>query len=161
MSETSLDAALIRWRNNLIDLTRRNPLLALKPTRSSCLEIAAPGLDAIFEHLVPKNKTFTFWLPPETEEGNEKKTPKQKDHPEPKPTELVATEPDRQRLLQILTNLYRRYQTDYRERGLPVSIVRLFNTVGARQTGRYGMVLPNFVRPEAADTFLNVPLCSL
>jgi UDP-glucose 4-epimerase len=34
----------------------------------------------------------------------------------------------------------------WRERGLPVVIVRLFNTVGPRQTGRYGMVLPTFVR---------------
>src|SRR5438270_4367411 len=34
----------------------------------------------------------------------------------------------------------------YHENRLPVSIVRLFNTVGPRQTGRYGMVLPNFVR---------------
>jgi UDP-glucose 4-epimerase len=33
-----------------------------------------------------------------------------------------------------------------RERKLPVVIVRLFNTVGPRQTGRYGMVIPNFVR---------------
>ena len=33
-----------------------------------------------------------------------------------------------------------------RERGLPVVIARLFNTVGARQIGRYGMVLPRFVR---------------
>jgi len=33
-----------------------------------------------------------------------------------------------------------------RERDLPVVIVRLFNTVGPRQTGRYGMVLPTFVR---------------
>src|ERR1051326_3566314 len=33
-----------------------------------------------------------------------------------------------------------------RERRLPVIVVRLFNTVGPRQTGRYGMVLPNFVR---------------
>lgn len=32
-----------------------------------------------------------------------------------------------------------------RERGLPVTVVRLFNTVGPRQTGRYGMVLPRFV----------------
>ena len=29
---------------------------------------------------------------------------------------------------------------------LPVTVVRLFNTVGARQTGRYGMVVPRFVR---------------
>lgn len=33
-----------------------------------------------------------------------------------------------------------------RERKLPVIIGRLFNTVGPRQTGRYGMVLPTFVR---------------
>jgi len=34
----------------------------------------------------------------------------------------------------------------WKERKLPVVVVRLFNTVGPRQTGRYGMVLPNFVR---------------
>jgi UDP-glucose 4-epimerase len=34
----------------------------------------------------------------------------------------------------------------HRERNLPVIIVRLFNTVGPRQTGRYGMVIPTFVR---------------
>lgn len=34
----------------------------------------------------------------------------------------------------------------WRERGLPVIVARLFNTVGPRQTGRYGMVIPNFVR---------------
>lgn len=33
-----------------------------------------------------------------------------------------------------------------REHGLPVIIARLFNTVGPRQTGRYGMVLPRFVQ---------------
>ena len=34
----------------------------------------------------------------------------------------------------------------YKERDLPVVIVRFFNTVGPRQTGQYGMVLPSFVR---------------
>jgi UDP-glucose 4-epimerase len=34
----------------------------------------------------------------------------------------------------------------WKERKLPVVIVRLFNTVGPRQTGQYGMVLPSFVR---------------
>lgn len=33
----------------------------------------------------------------------------------------------------------------HRERGVPVVIARLFNTVGPRQTGTYGMVLPRFV----------------
>jgi UDP-glucose 4-epimerase len=32
------------------------------------------------------------------------------------------------------------------ERSLPVTVLRFFNTVGPRQTGRYGMVLPTFVR---------------
>jgi UDP-glucose 4-epimerase len=34
----------------------------------------------------------------------------------------------------------------HKERKLPVVVFRLFNTVGPRQTGRYGMVIPNFVR---------------
>jgi len=34
----------------------------------------------------------------------------------------------------------------HRERKLPTVIVRLFNTVGPRQTGQYGMVVPTFVR---------------
>jgi len=34
----------------------------------------------------------------------------------------------------------------FREQKLPVTIVRLFNTVGPRQTGQYGMVVPTFVR---------------
>jgi len=33
----------------------------------------------------------------------------------------------------------------WKEKKLPVIVVRFFNTVGPRQTGRYGMVLPNFV----------------
>src|ERR1700722_3100841 len=34
----------------------------------------------------------------------------------------------------------------WRERKQPVIVVRFFNTVGPRQTGQYGMVLPNFVQ---------------
>ncbi len=33
----------------------------------------------------------------------------------------------------------------YQEKGLPVRLVRLFNTVGPRQVGKYGMVLPRFI----------------
>jgi UDP-glucose 4-epimerase len=38
----------------------------------------------------------------------------------------------------------------HREYGVPVTIVRFFNTIGPRQTGRYGMVVPRFVR-QALD----------
>lgn len=42
------------------------------------------------------------------------------------------------------------------ERGLPVVIARLFNTVGPRQTGRYGMVLPRFIAAAKAGKPLAV-----
>ncbi|HEX5707268.1 MAG TPA: GDP-mannose 4,6-dehydratase [Pyrinomonadaceae bacterium] len=38
----------------------------------------------------------------------------------------------------------------WRERKLPTVVVRLFNTVGPRQTGQYGMVIPTFVRQALA-----------
>ena len=44
----------------------------------------------------------------------------------------------------------------YREKRLPVVIARLFNTVGPRQTGRYGMVIPNFVRQALAGEPITV-----
>jgi len=44
----------------------------------------------------------------------------------------------------------------WKERSLPVVIARLFNTVGPRQTGRYGMVLPNFVSAALAGKPLTV-----
>ena len=44
----------------------------------------------------------------------------------------------------------------YKERKLPVVVFRLFNTVGPRQTGQYGMVLPNFVRQALANEPITV-----
>ena len=44
----------------------------------------------------------------------------------------------------------------YKEKKLPVTIVRLFNTVGPRQTGRYGMVIPTFVRQALAGRPITV-----
>lgn len=44
----------------------------------------------------------------------------------------------------------------WKERKVPVVVVRFFNTVGPRQTGRYGMVLPNFVRQALAGEPITV-----
>lgn len=43
-----------------------------------------------------------------------------------------------------------------REKGVPVIITRFFNTVGPRQTGQYGMVLPNFARQALAGEQIRV-----
>lgn len=44
----------------------------------------------------------------------------------------------------------------YRERGLPTTIARLFNTVGPRQSPAYGMVIPRLVRQAVAGEPLTV-----
>ena len=44
----------------------------------------------------------------------------------------------------------------WKERGLPTVIGRMFNTVGPRQTGRYGMVVPNLVGQALAGRPLTV-----
>jgi UDP-glucose 4-epimerase len=43
-----------------------------------------------------------------------------------------------------------------KERALPVVIVRMFNTVGPRQTGKFGMVLPRFIAAAKAGTPIRV-----
>jgi len=44
----------------------------------------------------------------------------------------------------------------WKEKKVPVIVVRLFNTVGPRQTGRYGMVLPNFVHQALKNEPISV-----
>ncbi len=44
----------------------------------------------------------------------------------------------------------------HKEMGLPVVIIRLFNTIGPRQRGRYGMVVPRFVRQALAGERITV-----
>ena len=44
----------------------------------------------------------------------------------------------------------------YKEKTVPVTVVRLFNTVGPRQTGRYGMVVPRFVQQAVASEPITV-----
>ncbi|NOZ21372.1 MAG: NAD-dependent epimerase/dehydratase family protein [Planctomycetes bacterium] len=44
----------------------------------------------------------------------------------------------------------------HKEKGLPTVIVRFFNVVGPRQTGRYGMVVPRFVHQALADKTITV-----
>ena len=44
----------------------------------------------------------------------------------------------------------------YKEKGLPTVVVRIFNTIGPRQTGQYGMVVPRFVRQAVSGKAITV-----
>src|SRR5260370_20604424 len=67
----SVSTSRARWRDNLIDLTRRNPLLSLRPTQSTFLTISLPAVQAVFDRLVQANKPWTFWLPPVDQEEDD------------------------------------------------------------------------------------------
>ncbi len=150
MVPTTVELAFTRWRNNLIDLSRRNPLLSLRPIRSAYLEIAKPEAAALFNAVVLQEQSWTFWLPPPstpkrdadgtngakgTDRGREATSPIQGRSSEKAPPsleshgsrnaaprfgELLTTESDREPLLRTLTNLHRRARADFRERGLRI-----------------------------------------
>ena len=44
----------------------------------------------------------------------------------------------------------------HQEKGLPIVVCRLFNTIGPRQTGRYGMVVPRFIKQALAGDPITV-----
>ena len=67
-------SALERWRNNLIDLTRRNPLLSLKPNHTTYLEIVQPELMKVYDLLI-QGKSWSFYFPPEKPKTDKKNTP--------------------------------------------------------------------------------------
>lgn len=114
-SPPPVETALNRWRSNLIDLSRRNPLIALKTTGNTLLQIVQPTVGELFEQVVRRGKASPLHLP--AEPGKKTK--------EPRPGELVASETQRDRLLAVLTNLYRRSLADYRERGLQILYLAL------------------------------------
>jgi REase_MTES_1575/Protein of unknown function (DUF4011)/AAA domain len=119
-------AALARWRNNLIDLTRRNPLLALRPTRSSTVVLSHPAPSIIWQRLVQEGKTCTFWMPPvdeDEESGSAEPVAIDFQHIQTKAGEIVCGDLGRRALLRTLTNIYRRSSAEYRERGLHILYV--------------------------------------
>ena len=61
--------------------------------------------------------------------------------------DLVLGPPDRTRWVYAATKLLDEFLAiaAHQEFGLPLTVMRLFNVVGPRQTGRFGMVLPRFV----------------
>lgn len=63
-------------------------------------------------------------------------------------TDLILGPPDINRWSYACSKLLDEFLaiSYYRERGLPVVVVRLFNVVGPRQVGKYGMVIPRFFK---------------
>ncbi len=120
LNAASLAKAMRRvddWKMKLIDLSRRNRLVYFRPTRSSNLEFSRPGMDAIFERLVIKDRHWEIWQPPSDDQPNSGRKKK------PKRTQVVPAETEPAQLERILRNLARRSASEYRERGTRILYV--------------------------------------
>jgi len=116
------------WKETLIDLSRRNKLLYFRRTRSTTFQVEEPGCLEVFSRLVDKESSWSFWEPPPEPkdlqpEGSESEYPKRIAARPRRKKELKCTVPHIEELylekfLRVLTNLYRRSQTEYQEKGL-------------------------------------------
>jgi len=127
------------WKSKLIDLSRRNRLIYFRPYKSSNLVVSQPNMQDIFDRLVVRGRDWSFFLPPiEEEEYENASKPHITNFVENRDAEweqisrqktgevglrkdeLLCNEVDRDRLLRVLKNLYRRSRTDYQERGVRI-----------------------------------------
>ncbi|MCW3979588.1 MAG: DUF4011 domain-containing protein [Candidatus Bathyarchaeota archaeon] len=121
MDAVSLSKVMRRvedWKLKLIDLSRRNRLVHFRPTRSSNVSFERPGIDAVFERLVVKDRYWEIWQPPSEEERRIGRRPRR-----PRKTQLVPSEVEPGQLERILRNLARRSASEYRERGVRILYV--------------------------------------
>jgi len=112
---------LDRWRDRLIDLSRRSPLIAMRLGRRSHLRLSRPEIGKVFDRLARERADYRFWLPPEiaTEPVEESDDTPRKRYRQ-RPDELLCEALERRELQHILTHLYRRARSDFQERGLRV-----------------------------------------
>ncbi|MBC8225245.1 DUF4011 domain-containing protein [Candidatus Bathyarchaeota archaeon] len=130
MNSASLAKVLRRvddWKLKLIDLSRRNRLVNFRPTRSSSLRFQRPGIDAVFERLVVKDRAWAIWEPPEDSGEPRGKA-------RPGKTQLVPEGIEAPQLRRVLRNLARRSASEYRERGVRILYVA-FGMLSWREGG--------------------------
>ena len=120
-NDSLLKIRLENWKSRLMDLSKRNRLLYLKPSKRGNLSISHPDMVTIFTKLLLRKKKLEFWLPPENPEIDEEKLNFKPDlYPftadiKPKITQIVSKTANRNDLERTLKNLSRRSRSDYRE----------------------------------------------
>lgn len=122
-------ARIEEWKKKLIDLTRRNRLLFFSPGRKSTLRIINPSSAEVFQRLVMDEKEWGFYPPKdadsELEDSNISISARHaeqgllwNDQSKKVPQGLSASVQDSNTLNVILRNLYRRSNSDLKERGI-------------------------------------------
>jgi hypothetical protein len=153
MDSASLAKVLRRvddWKLKLIDLSRRNRLVNFRPTRSSNLKFQRPGIDAVFERLVVKDRAWSIWEPPE--DGGEPKS-----RVRSRKTQLVPEGIEAPRLRRVLRNLARRSASEYRERGVRILYIA-FGMLNWREGGANQPIVTVRVPAVEDEAILNPAL---
>lgn len=175
LSTGSIDnIAHIKWRSGFeyfIDTVENEPLLAELIDRSDVVFhfAAAVGVKLIVEQPVHTIETNVHGTEVVLKHANKKKKlvvvastsevyGKSNDVPFREDSDLVMGPTPKHRWAYACSKAIDEFLAlaYWKERKLPVIIVRFFNTVGPRQTGRYGMVIPNFVRQALAGEPITV-----
>ena len=110
---------VLEWARRLIDLSRRNRLLAYRVYKRTSLEFRSPSPDEIAERLLA-NARWMFYEPPVTE-GETAPPPLETliaTYP-PSPFEVVTTHRSRDELSRSLDAIARRSKAEFEDRGLP------------------------------------------
>ncbi len=136
-----LMAELVNWADVVFHLAAVVGVRLVVEDPARAIETNVRTLEIVLELAAPKRKKVIFTSTSEVY-GKTSRVPFREDD------DLVLGAPWRSRwgyacskaLGEFLALAY------WREYGVPVVIARLFNTVGPRQTDRYGMVIPTFVR---------------
>jgi hypothetical protein len=105
-----------KWRDELIDLSRRNRLLNYRPTKVSTLAITQPGASAVIARLLASQSTGWRSYEPAVDDKGQPITP-------PKPAradELVTDATTPQRLNNSLKGLNRRATDEFLDKGLHI-----------------------------------------
>lgn len=141
MKTSKIEARIEDWKNRLVDLSRRNRSIYFRPSKSSSLEVEEPSMVEVFKRLVVSQKPWIIYYPeeaPEEEEeqkqeqeedaervevllegDNEELDKEQKLKPRERRNDEIKFDTDNKKTLEkVLTNLYRKSNTDYTERGI-------------------------------------------
>ena len=110
-----LHEQLEKWRNDLVNLTRRNRLLYFKHTRSASFELAAPSGREILGRLEAPGASdwWSFCIPPVSESPDDPLTPVDR-----RPHELLVGQKDAREIEAGLKQLERRTNQEFVDRGL-------------------------------------------
>lgn len=139
--DDALVSSLVRECDTVVHLAARIGMHLVVDSPLKTLEANVDGTQSILRHAAAHNRKILLASTSEVY-GLSRTIPSSEDTP------IAFGAPTTARWSYACSKAYDEFlaMAHHKENGLPAIVVRLFNTVGPRQTGRYGMVVPRFVR---------------